>query len=188
MSYIIHANGKVFQVDRDQVYLDGQTAHICLTGDDLRKAGVPVGTLTRSGYERVNPNETYYFLGSLGGVNEMKEHYDAFDDITFDKANYFSSRKLAEDNARAETLMRKLRRYAAENGGAPSAKDWDDYNLVKFFVVWSMRNNCATVHRETEHKIPGTVYFLSKTGAENAIDQFRDELLWYFTQYNAALE
>lgn len=37
-------------------------------------------------------------------------------------------------------------------------------------------------------RLPNTIYFATKEKAEEAIEVFRDELLWYFTEYVQRLD
>lgn len=134
-----------------------------------------------TGYERASYEWYYYYIDSDSTVNIETEFHSKRDRVFYETANYYTRRAPAKDNARADTLMRKLRRYSVEHDGwkinwnDKKSKKWRiyyDYDLKEFFT----EDNIA-------FRMPFTVYFHSKEIAEAAIEEFKGELLWYFTEY-----
>ena len=76
-----------------------------------------------TGYERVEFNRDYYTHLSDGTIYCQSEKEDGCDDRTYNVANYYSSKKVAEDNARADVLMRQLRRFAVKH--RTNELDWN---------------------------------------------------------------
>ena len=105
-----------------------------------------------------------------------------FNEACYSAANYYTDKRLARDNARADTLMRRLRRYAAEHGGIPSQADWLASGR-KWAVKYDHGGAKLLADDWERFHLAGAIYFSSKEACEAAIDEFRDDLLWYFTEY-----
>lgn len=93
-------------------------------------------------------------------------------------ANYYSDKNVAINNARADALMRNLRRFAAEHGGCrkPEGNGW--------MIVAYQFNGTISPKGIDDATPAGTVCFSSIEAARTAITQYYDELNWYFTEYD----
>ena len=132
----------------------------------------------QTGYERVDMNNHYYSINEIGEVYRQIDYRQKADKNEYESGNYYSAQKVAENNARADTLMRKLRRFAAEHGGcvAPKKSGWE---------IYCIRNdNSLGTHIYSQVTSHGIILFSTKEDAEKAIEVFRDDLLWYFTEYD----
>jgi hypothetical protein len=136
----------------------------------------------KTGYERESKLNDYYFISSLGGVDSDVESNVAVDDSKFYTGNYFTCKKVAENNARADALMRNLRRFAAEHGGCgkPGAAA---YNGAKNYD-WTVSYVEGVFQTKKVFPNIGAILFKDEDAANAAIDAFRDELMWYFTEYD----
>ena len=145
----------------------------------------------RTGYERVGHNETHYFADTMNehmdGVDSDCDKHERLDDTMYKNADYYSDKDVAKANARADTLMRRLRRFAAENGGIPNCDHWDDAAQKKYIIAYDHGDEILECHERVVCQNYSPVYFLSKEACQNAIDLFRDDLLWYFTEYQPML-
>ena len=61
-----------------------------------------------TGYERVPENNEFYYESGKGNVESAFDDRCCIDDDHYDVANYYSSDIVAENNARADRLMRQL--------------------------------------------------------------------------------
>lgn len=138
----------------------------------------------KTGYERVKCGERYHSIGINGVINTAIENNCYIDIILYDNANYYSDRTIAENNTRADRLMRQLRKFAAEN----KCKElrWSDTTQWKHYIVWDCGESLG-VHHCTTTREPGVVYFDSVETANDAIQTYQDELTWYFTEYKDSL-
>lgn len=148
--------------------------------------------IKKTGYERVKEYETYYVTCSDMGCSPMTESYDGLPNYFYINANYYSNKTVAENNARADKLMRQLRRFAVEHRKKPI--DWTS-PIANLHEKWEIMYSCP---RDAEHKLFvtslmnmtkgfGRIYFDELSTAELAIKTFKDELLWYFTEYKDSL-
>lgn len=146
----------------------------------------------KTGYERVESKQTYYVVFGDSSVESVTESCGTFEDSHYIAANYYSDKTVAENNARADKLMRQLRRFAVEHRKKPI--DWTS-PIANLHEKWEIMYSCP---RDAEHKLFvtslmnmtkgfGRIYFDELSTAELAIDTFKDELLWYFTEYKDSL-
>ena len=137
----------------------------------------------KTGYERVK-NKTYFWITGEGRLLSQVDNSKA-DTLSYESANYYSDSTVAENNARADKLMRQLRRFAVER--REKKLDWDNHKHHKHYISYDHEDaelysnyNCVIARL-------GCPYFDSKETAQLAIDTFRDELIWYFTEYKDSL-
>jgi hypothetical protein len=136
-------------------------------------------TKKKTGYERVKKGCYYYTVDSDDEIVDILEDNEAMDYEHYGCANYYSCKEIAKDNARADRLMRQLRRFAAEN--CEEVK-WDGENVHWYFYYKKSSKELRTVFTRELHHI-GCIYFDTEENAQKAIDTFKDELVWYFTEY-----
>jgi hypothetical protein len=143
----------------------------------------------KTGYERVETGEKYYIINLLKEVTSFtdSEFLEFYSGERFEVANYFNDKKLAENIARAEILKYKLRRYAALNGGLPSKDDWNDCEIFKYFVVCNYRKNEIYATYISTQRDSFQIYFKDINACKKAIEIFKDELIWYFTEFEEQL-
>ena len=134
-----------------------------------------------TGYERVKESEKYYHINATGETHTDFEDNDNFNNDLYSNANYYSDETVAENNARADKLMRQLRRFAVEHNDCEL--DWSNDEQTKCYIFYNYNSTplnigCSYVRRDF-----GQIYFLSDKVAKQAIKEFKDELIWYFTEY-----
>ena len=96
----------------------------------------------------------------------------------YDCANYYSDINVARNCIRADTLMRKLRRFAAEHGGCVAPCGPNAWYITYYYPDEAFEARCAEYDFT-----PGMVLFATEQAAQDAIDEFSDELYWYFNSY-----
>ena len=139
----------------------------------------------KTGYERVE-GAKYYTVSSGLEVNGYDDIYE-FDEEKYKISNYFNDRNLTKNIARAERLKYQLRRYAALNGGIPSKEDWTDCEIFKYFVVCNYRKNEIYATYISTQRDSFQIYFKDIKACKKAIEIFKDELIWYFTELQEML-
>jgi hypothetical protein len=168
---------------------NGKSIQINITDEEYSKL---FPTVKKTGYERVNGGEKFYLPANAGSIITYHDDHSSIDDTLYNVANYYSSKTVAENNARADKLMRQLRRFAIEHRKKPI--DWTS-PIANLHEKWEIMYSCP---RDAEHKLYvtslmnmtkgfGRVYFDEYSTALLAIDTFKDELLWYFTEYKDSL-
>ena len=139
----------------------------------------------KTGYERVPEMNDFYYLAYRGNVEVSVDNCDKYDDDCYKAANYYSDKFIAENNARADQLMRQLRRFAAEH--RKCGVNFNNTNTKKYYVYYDYKNDGLGVSFVRRTRDFGVIHFDSEETANAAIDEFRDELIWYFTEYKDSL-
>lgn len=130
-----------------------------------------------TGWERVEKGETYHLISG----KEVYAHIDTevfCDGLYYDRANYFSTRKKAEEINFKQTLFRKLQRFSDENGGLDI--DWNDLHKPKHYICYDQLNGELSVSCTWRCVNPGTVYFTSREIAKIAIESYKSDLMKYY--------
>ena len=139
----------------------------------------------KTGYERVSESDIYFYAHSGGYVGTASEDYCNIDNEYYELANYYSDKTVAENNVRADKLMRQLRRFSAEH--RECEVDFNSTETEKHYIYYDcVRDELRTTYTFVA-RVFGVIYFDSEETAQAAIDEFRDELMWYFTEYKDSL-
>ena len=139
----------------------------------------------KTGYERVPESDVYFYANTKGDAEIACEDCYDIDDEYYESANYYSDKTVAENNARADKLMRQLRRFAVEH--RERGVSFDDINIEKHYICYDYASDELEVSSVVFSKNFGAIYFDSIKVARAAIDEFHDELIWYFTEYKDSL-
>ena len=139
----------------------------------------------RTGYERVPKNGKYFYEFGKGDVeSDIEDCYD-IDDEYYASANYYSSEIVAENNTRADKLMRQLRRFSVEH--RESGVNLNSTKTEKHYICYDYESNELESAYTFYARVFGVINFDSEETAQAAIDEFHDELIWYFTEYKDSL-
>lgn len=137
----------------------------------------------RTGYERVYPGDDYFYIVDAEVCSTCDT--TSGDENCYEVANYYSDSTVAANNARADKLMRQLRRFAVEH--REKVLDWNDEYQYKYYVCYDYSHAEFYVNKFCSTKHPFNIYFDSEKYANLAIKTFRNELFWYFTEYKDSL-
>lgn len=166
---------------------NGKTVQVEMTEEQAKILGLAKVTLTGyEGREECN-NKKHYYVNTIDLVIE-DENTVLFDQNRYDVGNYYSDKTIAENNARADRLLRCLRQWQAQNDEVISKEDWEDQDLKKYSIIYDYSSNVFYAGRTWWMREPNNIYFKSREKAEEAIELFKDELLWYFTEYVQRLD
>lgn len=132
-----------------------------------------------TGYGFGSHDEKHYAVDYDNNIIELR--YEKVYEKCDKGCNLYHNKKLAKDDARADLLMRQLRRFAAEHN--QKNLDWNNPIVSKYNIQYNTRIDQLQVSRWCEIQYFGSIYFDSEETAQLAIDTFRDELMWYFTEY-----
>ena len=166
-----------------KLIIEGKEIEIEISEEEYKKLQPPEEKET--GYERVAESDIYFYANSRGYVETCTEDYYSVDNEFYESANYYSDKTVAENNARADKLMRHLRRFAVEH--REDGVNLNDINTAKFYIYYDYRGYKLESASTFSSEVFGTIHFDSKEAIQAAIDEFRDELVWYFTEYEDSL-
>ena len=165
-----------------KLIVEGKEFPIEIQDPELQKLLTP----QKTGYERADAGQKYWLQDMSGNVCWATESiYFTENNEDYNSANYYSDETVARNNARADALMRQLRRFAVEH--RKSEIDWHDESQCKYYIY----NETNTTNLDIDYchitRYFGGIYFDTAEAAQLAIDTFRDELIWYFTEYKDSL-
>ena len=174
MQVTISANGKNIKAE-----ISEEQAKILGLAEDKPKTG----------YERMEKGEKYYVIDTeYNGMLNITEFNDQEDERCFNAGNYYSDKTIAENNARADRLQRCLRQWQAQNDKPISMSDWKNDNILKYYVDYDCFNELFFVTHAVRRRSLNNIYFTSEEKAKEAAGVFKDELLWYFVEYQQRLD
>ena len=140
---------------------------------------------SETGYERVAKDSDYFYVNIRSDVGTGIDNYCCADDKYYESANYYSSEIVAENNARADKLLRQLRRFAVEH--RECGVDFNDIKTKQYCIYYDYEDNTLVTTFMFCAKFFGVIYFDSEETAQAAIAEFHNELIWYFTEYKDSL-
>ena len=138
----------------------------------------------KTGWERVERGERY-FINAIRVAQEERETGSSTDDTYYKHASYFANETLVKNILTAQFLQRKLWRRSAELCGKAN---WNDNRCGKFSIVYDCNSQCLSVVASWMINGFGQVYFDTKEHAEQAMSEFHDELIWYFTKFKSRMD
>ena len=166
-----------------KLIIEGKEIEVEISEEEYKK--LQPSEEKKTGYERVAEESDYFYANSRGYVETDSENCYSIDGDHYKSANYYSDKTVAENNARADKLMRQLRRFAVEH--REHEVNPNDTNTKKHCIYYDYGNNTLGTAFTLCAKTFGTIFFDSEETAQAAIDEFRDELIWYFTEYKDSL-
>ena len=173
MKVTINANGKSIQAE--------------ISEEQLKELGL-VEDKPKTGYERVDEDESYFVDDTINDGHEVLGGRTLVNNLYYINGNYYSDKTIAENNARADRLLRQLKQWQAQNDKAISISDWKNEGIIKYFIAYNYRSSLFEIGRCSRRREPNIIYFTTKDKVSKAVKNFRDELEWYFTEYQQRLD
>ena len=163
-----------------KLIIEGKEIEIEISEEEYKKLQP-----SETGYERVAKDSDYFYVNIRGDVGTGIDNYYCADDKYYESANYYSSDIVAKNNARADKLMRQLRRFSVEHRKYKT--NFNSINANRFYIIYQCEINEIKPYHTSYAIYFGAIYFDSEETAQAAIDEFYDELIWYFTEYKDSL-
>ena len=166
-----------------KLIIEGKEIEVEISEEEYKK--LQPSEEKKTGYERVSKSDIYFYTYPSGCVETTCEACYDIDDECYESANYYSDKTVAENNARADKLMRQLRRFSVEH--RECEVDFNSTETEKHYIYYDcVRDELRTTYTFYAG-VFGVIYFDSEETANAAMDEFRDELIWYFTEYKDSL-
>lgn len=159
-----------------KLVIEGKEFDIEILDPKLQELIIPK---KKTGYERVDKDKCYCIVNDSSELTFIGECGDEEDNMFYVTANYYESEFVAAQNARADTLMRRLRRVAVEHRK-------NDNPTERFYIYYLKSTGMLQLRRDSDNRYIGP-WFDSLHAGANAIEAFKDELIWYFTEYRDSL-
>ena len=163
-----------------KLIIEGKEIEIEISEEEYKKLHP-----SETGYEREVESDIYFSPNTKGDVETACEDCYDVDDEYYESANYYSDKTVAENNARADKLMRQLRRFAVQH--KEPGINFNNATTEKYYIICDYENDELRATYTSYAKVFGAIYFDSREVADAAIDKFHDELIWYFNEYKDSL-
>ena len=132
-------------------------------------------------FGRAEKGKVYFYFSQYFKPKVDSDEFIECDKVLFDSGNYFLTEKECEDTARVVSLWLRMKRFADEHNKRKF--DFDNVKTRKFFISYNLEKEKLTFFPSMGIKSAFQIYFYSAETAHKAIDEFHDELMWYFTEY-----
>ena len=163
-----------------KLIIEGKEIEIEISEEEYKKLQP-----SETGYERVPKSSVYFYVSYNDKVDTTVEDCYDVDNECYESANYYSDKTVAENNARADKLMRQLRRFSVKH--RECEVDFNSTETAKHYIYYDCIHDELDITFTFFARVFGMVYFDSEATAQAAMDEFRDELIWYFTEYKDSL-
>lgn len=161
-----------------QLICNGKTIEVEVSEDQVKKL---FPEEKKTGYERTEAHAGPYW--SITDLVEAKWHlddsYSNYDDEVYENANYYTDKEVADNMAKAQRLWNRIHRRAVELCEPVCVSK---VGTIYQIVFIAMNNNIVPWDRYDTRAF-GTVWFDTEEHCQQVINEFHDELLWYFTQF-----
>lgn len=171
-----------------QININGKNINAEISEEDAKELGL-TEERSRTGYERVDEDESYFIDDTINdGYEVIGDGGTLVNNLYYINGNYYNDKTIVENNARADRLLRQLRQWQALNDKSISVEDWEDNDKDKWCIMYGYGAEELYVNWFHSARLHNVIYFTTKEKAEEAIEQFKDELIWYFTEYVQRLD
>lgn len=138
----------------------------------------------KTGWEKPEKDLSYWYISGGGQVGRFTWRTDDMDNDLYATGNCFASKEFAENIARYQYLDLRIRRRIAE---VCEPVDWKNYSQTKFTIYYDhVENRCCVTSLSYMHK--GQWFCDTKAHTEQIIEEFKDDLLWYFAEFKDRMD
>ena len=138
----------------------------------------------KTGWEKPAIGQVYWHIDKIGTVISSTWDDDPIDHARFDSGNCFTSKELAENIARYTSLDRRIRRRIAE---ICEPIQWRSGSR-KWHIIWNHNTNFMIIDWIDSAVEYAKWNFDTKEHAEQIIEEFKDELTWFFTEFKDRMD
>lgn len=135
-------------------------------------------------YEEAESGKPWYFVNVVSKAVEGGIARNGMMPDLYAAGNYYNDLAYAEKMAFEESLIRRLRRFAAQKVAHNIERTGDQ----KYFIYWDYKTHKFDVGTVISMNPAGAVLFDTEAAAREAIIMFEEELLIYFGQEKKAKE
>ena len=126
----------------------------------------------------------YYYINKHGEVCTDNNHGFGICDKCYERGNCFTSGELAKNIARYQSLDLRIRRRIAE---ICEPLDWKNRRLSKYEIVYDWHHKDFTIY-DAHNWHSGQWVCDTEEHAKQIIEEFKDELTWYFTEFKDRMD
>ena len=156
----------------------GKRVEVELTIEQIKELGLQEEKKT--GWERAELGKAYAHIDSCMQLTQEIEDNLTRDYSRYQNGNYFTNADLAVKMLKRVRLMLKMQRWVDEHN---EPLDWDNGNTLKYRISYNNALNELRVSSDSISNLIGVIYFSSYELAEQAIEEFGDEIIECYVDY-----
>lgn len=138
----------------------------------------------QTGWEKPTIDDDYWYIGADNCICHCCWSNSSIDNARYDSGNCFTSEKLAANVSVYKSLDSRIRRRIAE---ICEPVGWNDSDQEMFEIVYDADRKHLDVY--SSYTIRGAGWYCdTKEHAEQIIEEFKDELTWYFTEFKDRMD
>ena len=157
-----------------------------ISEEQLKELGL-VEDKPKTGYERVDEDESYFVDDTINDGHEVLGGRTLVNNLYYINGNYYNDKSIVENNARADRLLRYLRRWQAAHDQTISVSDWKK-DIYKYSIAYNYSLDMPFAKIDSCCRNLNNVYFTTEDKTIEAIKQFESDIRWYFTEYIQRLD
>ena len=141
----------------------------------------------KTGWEKPTIGDDYWYIGADNCVCHCYWSNSSIDNARYDSGNCFTSEKLAANVSAYKSLDSRIRRRIAE---ICEPVDWNNTDQSKYCIHGYHHPNKMFelgVEQYAQYHY-GLWACDSSTHANQIIEEFKDELTWYFTEFKDRMD
>lgn len=138
----------------------------------------------KTGWEKPEAGQSYWITIQCRDSFEDIWYSSCYDNVHYDNGNCFTSKELAENITRYQSLDLRIRRRIAE---ICEPVYWNEYNQEKWLLYYNHFDKDFT-YSSTPYYHTNAWHFDSKENAKKIAEEFKDELIWYFTEFKDRMD
>lgn len=162
-----------------QATYKGKTVEIDIPDEKLEEL---VKEQKKTGWEKLERSREYWYVTTSAGIDRNVEVGDVIDGWRYDCGNYFASKELAENISRYQSLDLRIRRRIAEIcEPVIRGTEW------RYNIEYDYEDKHCIIHSGMKFA-KSSWYCDTREHAEQIIEEFKDELTWYFTEFKDRMD
>lgn len=158
----------------------GKTVEIDVPDEKLEEL---VKEQKKTGWEQSRCGRNYFVVNAEREVKMWFDQNDNMSETLYNVGNYFTSKELAENIACYQSLDLRIRRRIAE---ICEPITWDNGTKCNYNICYS--NILKRVDVSPCNMTFNSWCCDTKEHAKQIIEEFKDDLLWYFTEFKDRMD
>lgn len=167
------------------VEYEGQPIVVDISDETLKK--IAGSQKKKTGWEKPECSESYWFVDPSKKTDGCRWDGHPVDQTRYDRGNCFTSKELAENIARYQSLDLKIRRRISE---ICEPVDWKKHSTSKYSISFDHARDSERfiVLSCFTHHYGACWYCDTHEHAQQIIREFYEELVWYFTEFKDRMD
>lgn len=158
------------------ITIDGEVLYAEIPDEEINK--LISKKKKKTGYERAKLGQSYYAINDFREIFEFDEENESHDQSGYDVANYYTDKEVAENMARVQRLWNQINRRSVELCESVRTQEEILLYTICFYPDGSEIQATSDFGRYF-----GSIYFDTREHCQQVINEFYDDLLWYFTEF-----